>query len=98
MENLSDDGSDKTAWTDSLKLLGGEAQAEGLHPVIGTDLHTCAAQIDLSGLSEYERWVIDHEETLSFPYSFDFWEYSAEGNMEGVPGKSILYVRVEVMQ
>ena len=98
VENLSDDGSDKTAWTDSLKLLGGEAQAGGLHPVIGTDLHTCAAQIDLSGLSEYERWVIDHEETLSFPYSFDFWEYSAEGNMEGVPGKSILYVRVEVMQ
>ena len=26
-----------------------------------------------------------------------FWEYNAEGDMEGVPGKSILYARVTVL-
>jgi hypothetical protein len=72
-------------------------QEKGLHTVIGASLYTSAAQIDLASLNEYDRWLIDHEETSSCPYSFMFWEYNAEGDMEGVPGKSILYARVTVL-
>lgn len=96
-EELSDDGADKDAWTKNIKILCKMTQEEGLHPVIGASLYTSAAQIDPSSLSEYDRWLIDHEETSSSPYSFMFWEYNAEGDMEGVPGKSILYARVTVV-
>ncbi len=93
-EELSDDGEDKAEWTKSIKALCRMAQEYGLSPVIGAGLYSSAAQIDLESLSDYDRWLIDHEESPSSPYSFSFWEYSAEGNMEGVPGKSILYARV----
>lgn len=96
-EELSDDGTDKDAWTKSIKELCKTTQENGLNPVIGAGLYTSAAQIDLASLSEYDRWLIDHEETSSSPYSFMFWEYNAEGDMEGVPGKSILYARVTVL-
>ena len=96
-EELSDDGTDKDAWTKNVKLLCKMTQEKGLHPVIGASLYTSAAQIDLASLNEYDRWLIDHEETSSCPYSFMFWEYNAEGDMEGVPGKSILYARVTVL-
>ena len=95
-EELSDDGADKDAWTKNVKILCKMTQEKGLYPVIGASLYTSAAQIDLASLSEYGRWLIDHEEISSSPYSFMFWEYNAEGDMEGVPGKSILYARVTV--
>lgn len=95
-EELSDDGTDKDAWTKNIKALCRTTREYGMHPVIGAGLFTSAAQIDLDSLSSYDRWLIDHEESSSSPYSFSFWEYNGEGNMEGVPGKSILYARVIV--
>lgn len=95
-EDLSVDGTERTVWTEALTKLCKMTEEEGGYPVIGMGLYTSAAQIDLASLSKYDRWLIGHEETASFPYSFLFWEYSAEGNMEGVPGKSILYMRVNV--
>lgn len=93
-EEVSDDGADKDAWTKNVKALCRMTQEYGMLPVIGAGLYTSAAQIDLASLSGYDRWLIEHEETSSSPYSFSFWEYNAEGNMEGVPGKSILYARI----
>lgn len=95
-EVLSDDGSDKKAWTEMLEQLCKMTEKEGGKPILGMNLFASAAQFDLTSLAEYDRWLIDHEETASFPYSFLFWEYSAEGDMEGVPGKAILYARVDV--
>lgn len=95
-EVLSDDGSDKEAWTKTLRQLCKLVEKEGGDPVLGMNLFTGAAQFDLADLAEYDRWVIDHEETASFPYSFSYWEYSAEGDMEGVPGKAILYAHIDV--
>ena len=95
-EVLADDGSDKEAWTKSLRQLCKMIEKKGGDPILGMNLFTGAAQVDLTDLAEYDRWVIDHEETASFPYSYSYWEYSAEGDMEGVPGKAILYARVDI--
>ena len=96
VEELSDDGEDREEWTDCVKELCRASDDAGIRPVIGAGLFTSAAQIDMEELAEQERWLIDHEETASYPYSFSFWEYSAEGSMEGVPGKAILYARIEI--
>ena len=96
VEELSDDGEDREEWTDCVKELCRASDDAGIRPVIGAGLFTSAAQIDMEELAERERWLIDHEETASYPYSFSFWEYSAEGSMEGVPGKAVLYARIEI--
>lgn len=96
VEELSDDGEDTEEWTDCVKELCRASDDAGIRPVIGAGLFTSAAQIDMEELAERDRWLIDHEETASYPYSFSFWEYSAEGSMEGVPGKAILYARIEI--
>ena len=86
-------GGDK--WTTAVRQLCRIIEAQEEIPVIGADLRTFAAQLDLAALADYDRWLIDHEETAYCPYSFSAWEYSTEGFKEGVPGKSILYVRVK---
>lgn len=96
VEELSDDGEDREEWTDCVKELCRASDDAGIRPVIGAGLFTSAAQIDMEELAERDRWLIDHEETASYPYSFSFWEYSAEGSMEGVPGKAVLYARIEI--
>ena len=92
-EELSDDGGDKREWTETVRMLCDRIEEAGGAPVIGGGLFSFAAQIDLQKLSAFDRWVIDHEEAVSFPYRFSFWEYSAEGHKEGVPGTCMLYVR-----
>lgn len=93
-EDLSDGNPDKEEWTDSLKNLCQSTEKQDMLPVIGASLLTSAVQIDLSAVSSYDRWLIDHEDSASCPYSFSFWEYSTEGSAEGVPGKAIMYVRL----
>ena len=82
-------------WTRTIRSLCDAVKKEGGVPVIGGDLFTFAAQFDLKGLKNYPRWLIEHDEIASFPYSFLFWEYSLEGHMEGVPGDAVLYARIE---
>ena len=48
----------------------------------------------LKKVDSFDRWLIDHEDTASFPYRFSFWEYSREGHLDGVPGDSFLYARI----
>ena len=84
----------RTEWTKTIRALCDAVKKEGGVPVIGGDLFTYAAQFDLKELKDYPRWLIEHDEIASFPYSFLFWEYSLEGHMEGVPGDAVLYARV----
>ena len=100
-ESLTDTGAgdgsrSEKKWTASLKSLCGRIEDAGGAPVIGAGLYTFAARIDLESLTRYDRWLTDHEEAASFPYRFSFWEYSAEGNAEGVPASSILYVYLHI--
>ena len=85
----------QTEWTKTILSLCDAVKKEGGVPVLGGDLFTFAAQFDLGGLKDCPRWLIEHDETASFPYTFLFWEYSMEGSVEGVPGDAVLYARIE---
>lgn len=41
---------------------------------------------DLSRLAGFEFWLAEYNETPSFYYAFDIWQYSAEGILPGVAG------------
>lgn len=95
-ETLTDGEKEQQLWTKTVRDLCGLLSGAGEEPVIGAGLYTFAAQLDLPKLKKYGRWLIDYDEKAAFPYSFLFWEYDAEGGMEGVPGDSVRYVRLSV--
>lgn len=95
-ENASEEEKSVRALTRTVKSLCALLEKQDLEPVIGADLYTFAAQIDLSALGTYRRWLIDHETAAAFPYSYSFWEHTAEGGMEGVPGSAVLYSRLKI--
>jgi hypothetical protein len=66
--------------------------------MVGGSIHTFAAQLDISGAAEYDRWLIDHEMAVSFPYSISCWEYSRDGRLNGVPGDALLYARIQLRE
>lgn len=95
-EDFQADGKEKEVWTGMVRSFCEMLEDEEMTPVIGADPYTFAAKIDLEEVSQYERWLIDHDEAVTFPYSFAIWEYSSEAGMEGVPGNSIMYSRLDM--
>lgn len=42
--------------------------------------------LELETLAAYPRWVALHSDTMDFPYSFDFWQYTKTGKVSGIQG------------
>ena len=98
VENISDNEKDYKKWTDTVSGLCKILEKKGLKPMVGGSIHTFAAQLDISGAAEYDRWLIDHEMAVSFPYSISCWEYSRDGRLNGVPGDALLYARIQLRE
>ncbi len=98
VETISDNEKDYRKWTDTVSGLCEMLSKNGLRPMIGGSIHTFAAQLDITEAAEYDRWLIDHEMSVSFPYSISCWEYSREGRLNGVPGDALLYARIQVKE
>ncbi|MBE6948412.1 MAG: lysozyme [Ruminococcaceae bacterium] len=43
-------------------------------------------EYDLECISQYEVWLADYDELSDFYYDFDMWQYSCEGQVNGVTG------------
>ncbi|MBQ2641536.1 MAG: hypothetical protein IJG15_06040 [Lachnospiraceae bacterium] len=95
-EDFQADEKEKEVWTRMVRRFCEMLEDEEMTPVIGADPYTFAAKVDLEEVRQYERWLIDHDEAVTFPYSFGIWEYSSEAGMEGVPGNSIMYSRLDM--
>ena len=98
VENISNNEKDYKKWTDTVSGLCKILEKKGLKPMVGGSIHTFAAQLDISGAAEYDRWLIDHEMAVSFPYSISCWEYSRDGRLNGVPGDALLYARIQLKE
>ena len=98
VENISNNEKDYKKWTDTVSGLCKILEKKGLKPMVGGSIHTFAAQLDISGAAEYDRWLIDHEMAVSFPYSISCWEYSRDGRLNGVPGDALLYARIQLRE
>ena len=42
--------------------------------------------LELETLASYPRWVALHGDTMDYPYSFDFWQYTKTGKVSGIQG------------
>ena len=62
-------------------------EAAGYTPVIYSNMLWEAYQLDLEKLKNYSIWYADYETEPQTPYYFEYWQYTNQANIEGIPGK-----------
>lgn len=45
-----------------------------------------ASEEYMLAVQEYPVWVVQYSDQMSFPYRFDFWQYSCTGSVPGITG------------
>lgn len=58
----------------------------GFEPMIYCNMLWQAFELDLSQLSEYPIWYADYEMHPQTPYQFAIWQYTQEGQVDGIEG------------
>ncbi len=61
-------------------------QAAGYEPMIYGNLKWLAANLELSRLTEYDKWLAQYYRTPAFPYAFQMWQYTNTGRVDGIAG------------
>lgn len=61
-------------------------EAAGYRPMIYANMKWMAFTLDLTRLTEYEKWYADYEAVPQCPYEFSIWQYTESGTVPGVEG------------
>ena len=43
-------------------------------------------KLDLRALTDYDFWLAEYNDTPSFYYDYEMWQYTAEGSVPGIAG------------
>ena len=66
----------------------------GYQPMIYSNMLWEAYELDLEYLEEYPIWYADYEPFPQTPYHFDFWQYTNEGSVDGIEGRTDLNIQL----
>jgi len=58
----------------------------GYTPMIYANLRWYLLSLDMAELDKYDKWYASYENTLYFPYEIGMWQYSEEGEVNGITG------------
>ena len=58
----------------------------GYRPMIYSYTRVLAAMLDLSQLTQYDKWVAQYYAAPFFPYEYQIWQYSSTGRVDGING------------
>lgn len=61
-------------------------EAAGYRPMIYANMKWMAFTLNLTRLTEYEKWYADYEAVPQCPYEFSIWQYTESGTVPGVEG------------
>lgn len=61
-------------------------KSAGYTPMIYANRNWYAQNLDMDRLGDYELWVAQYANIPDFPYKFTGWQYTSEGNVEGISG------------
>lgn len=61
-------------------------QEAGYRPMIYANVKWFIAKLDLSRLTEYDKWFAQYFQAPFFPYDFQMWQYSSTGKVDGIQG------------
>ena len=58
----------------------------GYTPMIYGNLKTYLIMLDMEQLEDYEKWFAYYNTPVYFPYEFSVWQYTSEGEIDGISG------------
>ena len=64
----------------------------GYSPIIYGNKYWLLRKIDLTKLSSYDIWLSQEEDVPDYPYKFSMWEYTREGQIDGISGDASLSI------
>ena len=59
----------------------------GYTPMIYQNKRTSIFKLDLNRLNDYEFWLAEYNDTPSYYYDFDMWQYTSSGRVPGIKGR-----------
>ena len=66
----------------------------GYQPMIYSNMLWEAYELNLEYLEGYPIWYADYEPLPQTPYHFDFWQYTNEGSVDGIEGRTDLNIQL----
>lgn len=61
-------------------------KAGGYTPMIYANIKWFVAKLDMSRLTQYDKWFAQYYQQPFFPYEFQMWQYTAKGRVDGIEG------------
>lgn len=58
----------------------------GYRPMIYANIKWFIAHLELSRLTEYDKWFAQYFRAPFFPYEFQMWQYTSTGKVDGIQG------------
>ena len=65
----------------------GIAREAGYGTMLYFNTYQSRLLFNLRQLQEHDFWLAKYDDTMSFHYAVDFWQYTETGTVEGIPGK-----------
>ncbi len=72
--------------TNMAKVFLDTVKEAGYQPMVYGTKEWLLKHVDLTKLTEYDIWLSQQEDVPDYPYQFQMWQYSKEGNLNGVNG------------
>lgn len=69
-----------------------QIRTAGYRPMIYANIQWFMANLELSRLTEYDKWFAQYFQKPFFPYEFQMWQYTAQGSVDGIQGNVDLNV------
>lgn len=58
----------------------------GYTPMLYCNIRWFVEELDLTRLSEYDKWFAQYFNRPFFPYAFQIWQYTSSGRVDGISG------------
>ena len=83
-------GVDRTLLTACTAAFCQKVEAGGYAPMVYFNRSQALDMLHLEQLTSYDFWLAMYDVTMDFPYRVDFWQYSNQAAVPGIPGKADL--------
>ena len=80
------DNLDGKAFTDHCITFCDAVKAAGYETMIYANMKWMAFTLDLTRLTDYEKWYADYEPLPQCPYEISMWQYTETGQVPGING------------
>ncbi len=81
------EGLSQAEWTEMVTTFCDQIRSAGYQPMIYGSLAAMIMQLDQKQVSYVRKWINSPAEDLYYPYRFQMWKYSSEGEVAGIEGK-----------